>query len=135
MVADVMASFHALIAGMALGMLFAFSLSPPPVKLWHRWLASIALGCLVALGFGIAIARAQMPDYCSAPVAAKDDPATALDWRLRCTIQKLEAERVQQADRATQDEVEIARLAALLRSVQAGEPQKPALPTVIKGRK
>jgi hypothetical protein len=89
-------------------------------------------------------ALAQMPDYCAAPLAAKDDPATALDWRLRCTIQKLQAERVQQADRATQDEVEIARLAALLRSAQAQKPSVEPIgrhsapidaPTVIKGRK
>ena len=80
-------------------------------------LVGIGLG---AIGLAIAwCAHAQMPDYCSAPLAAKDAPPTALDWRLRCTIQKLEAERVQQADRATQDEVEIARLAALLSSATA----------------
>jgi hypothetical protein len=103
--------------------------------------AHIALGLALFLAWP---ARAQMPDYCAAPLAAKDDPATALDWRLRCTIQKLEAERVQQADRATQDEVEIARLAALLRSAQAaqtpvfgkGDPAwHPEVPTVLKGRK
>ena len=96
-----------------------------------------AVAGLVLALLAPAAALAQMPDYCSAPLAARADPGTALDWRLRCTIQKLEAERVQQADRATQDEVEIARLAALLRSAQAGEAQKklPAAPSVIKGRK
>jgi hypothetical protein len=86
-------------------------------------------------------ALAQMPDYCSAPLSAKEAPPAELDWRLRCTIQKLEAERVQQADRATQDEVEMARLAALLRAAQAAAQKaaaaKPAQnppPAVLKGR-
>jgi hypothetical protein len=91
-----------------------------------------------ALGLGLAMLApavvAQMPDYCAAPLAAKDGPGAELDWRLRCTIQKLQAERVQAADRATQDEVEIARLAALLRSAQAGAAAGSA-PAVIKGRK
>ena len=95
---------------------------------------TVALGLALALLAPAISAPAQMPDYCAAPLAAKDDPGTALDWRLRCTIQKLEAERVQQADRATQDEVEIARLAALLRSAQA-QKSPPAPAAVIRGHK
>jgi hypothetical protein len=110
---------------------------------FSRRAVRICIGLLCVLVFlaWYGWARAQMPDYCLAPLSAKEAPPAELDWRLRCTIQKLEAERVQQADRATQDEVEMARLAALLRAAQA-ETQKAAAakpaqnppPAVLKGR-
>lgn len=57
-----------------------------------------------AFGLGITLpALAQEPptDWCGAPLSVQADPGTAMLWRLRCTIQILDQERMEAVNHAT----------------------------------
>jgi hypothetical protein len=61
-----------------------------------------------------------MPDYCGTELGPKEDPGTVANWRMRCTIQKLVAERAEAEDKATQIEVNLAVSDAYLRAARVG---------------
>ena len=88
-----------------------------------------------------AIALAQQPvDWCSQPLPVQADPGTALVWRLRCTIQILDRERMEEVDHATTMEIDKAMSEAHLKealdeaaALKKGkeEERKDAPPTAI----
>lgn len=71
------------------------------------FLAGIATGMILA-GTILTAHAEDMPDFCNKPLDPRTDPGALIDWRMRCTIQKLVAERAEEADKATQIEVNLA---------------------------
>jgi hypothetical protein len=71
-------------------------------------------------------ALAQTVDWCASPLSVQADPNTALVWRLRCTIQILDRERMEAVDHATSAEVDKAVGDAHLNEMagQVGELKK-----------
>jgi len=69
-----------------------------------------------AFWFGVTLPTwAQAVDWCGSPLSVQADPGTALVWRLRCTIQILDRERMEAADHATTAEIDKAVAEAHLR--------------------
>jgi hypothetical protein len=62
-------------------------------------------------------ARAQPVDLCAAPLPYQADPGTQQRWRQQCTIQKLLAERSDEANQKTAAEVQAATEAAHARAL------------------
>ena len=86
-------------------------------------------------------AMAQAIDWCASELPLQADPGTALVWRLRCTIQILDRERIEAADHVTTAEIDKAVAEARLKAIQQEletikkkEPEKSGKepPTVIK---
>jgi hypothetical protein len=79
-------------------------------------------------------AFAQTSDWCGSPLPLQADPGTALVWRLRCTIQILDRERIEANDHVTTAEIDKAVAEAQLKAVQ-GEldalKKKETPPTVL----
>lgn len=73
-------------------------------------------------------AFAQQPvDWCNQPLPVKADPGTALVWRLRCTIQILDRERMEAVDHATTMEIEKAVAEAHLKEATEKKEETPAV--------
>lgn len=60
----------------------------------------------------------QVPEFCSAPLSYRADPSELQRFRQQCTIQKLIAERADEANKATATEVEEAVTAARLKALE-----------------
>lgn len=73
----------------------------------------------LALALLTAPAKAQMTDYCAASLDLKEDPGHLAEWRMRCTIKKLDEERAEAEDKATQMEVNLAVAEAHLKAARA----------------
>lgn len=64
-------------------------------------------------------AAQTMQDYCGSPLDLRADPGQLADWRMRCTIRKLDEERAEAEDKATQMEVNLAVTEAHLKTARA----------------